>query len=55
MILLNMWNPKYDTNEFILETGDSQTQRTNLWLPAGTGRGEGWTGSLALADTNHYM
>ena len=47
MILLNTWDPKYDTNEFVLETGDSQTQRTNLWLPEGTGRGEGWTGSLA--------
>ena len=47
MTLLNMWDPKYDTNEFVLETGDSQTQRTNLWLPAGMGRGEGWTGSLA--------
>ena len=27
-------NLKYDTNEFIYETeADSQTQRTDLWLP----------------------
>ena len=29
-----MWNLKYDTNELIHETEtDSQTQKTNLWLP----------------------
>ena len=29
-----MWNPKYDTNERIYEIEtDSQTQRTDLWLP----------------------
>ena len=34
-----MWNLKYDTNELIYETGtDSQTQRTDLWLPRGWGR-----------------
>ena len=27
-----MWNLKYDTNKLIYET-DSQTQRTDLWLP----------------------
>ena len=27
-----MWNLKYDTNELIYKT-DSQTQKTNLWLP----------------------
>ena len=31
-----MWNLKYDTNELIYKTEtDSQTQRTNLWLPKG--------------------
>ena len=35
-----MWNPIYDTNELIYET-DSQTQRTDMWLPKGRGRGEG--------------
>ena len=29
-----MWNLKYDTNEAIYKTEtDSQTQRTDLWLP----------------------
>ena len=29
-----MWNLKSDTNELIYKTeSDSQTQRTNLWLP----------------------
>ena len=34
MISLNMWDLKYDTNEPIyrIET-DSQTWRTDLWLP----------------------
>ena len=34
-----MWNPKNDTNELIYKTEiDSQTQKTNLWLPkAGEG------------------
>ena len=36
-----MWNLKYDTNEPIHETEtDSQTQRTDLWLPDGE-RGQG--------------
>ena len=36
-----MWNLKYDINELIYETEtDSQTQRTNLWLPRkSAGRG----------------
>ena len=34
-----MWNLKYDTNDLIHETEtDSQTQRTDLWLP----RRRGW-------------
>ena len=46
---------KYDTDELLYETvTDSQTQRTDLWLP-GVGREvEGWIGSLGLADTNYY-
>ena len=58
-----MWNLKYDTNELIYETEtDSQTQRTDLWLPrgrgvegAGQGGGEGWIGNLGLADANYYI
>ena len=34
------WNLKYDTKEHIYETKtDSQTQRTDLWLPSGDGLG----------------
>ena len=33
---------KIDTNELIYKTGaDSQTLKTNLWLPKGKGCGEG--------------
>ena len=41
MISLNMWNIKYDTNEFIHKTEtDSHTQKTSLQLPKEkTGRG----------------
>ena len=30
---------------------DSQTQRTDLWLPRERRKGVRWTGSLGLADT----
>ena len=30
--ITSMWNLKYDTNELIYKT-DSQTQRTDVWLP----------------------
>ena len=34
-----MWNLNYKTNELIYKTEtDSQTQKTNLWLPKGKGR-----------------
>ena len=40
-----MWNPKRkkkDKNELIYRTEiDSQTLKTNLWLPKGTGVGGG--------------
>ena len=50
-----MWNLKYDTNELIYKTeADSQTQRTDLWLPRGRVP-EGWSGSLGLADANYYI
>ena len=38
--IAHMWNLKYDTNELIYKTEtDSQTQKTNLWLPKGKGGG----------------
>ena len=44
-------NLKYDTNEPINETAmDSQTQRTDWWLPKGRKLGEGWSGRVGLAD-----
>ena len=51
-----MWNLNYDTNELTYEAeADSQTQRTDLWLPRGKGLGEGWTGNLGLTDANYYI
>lgn len=47
--------PKTWRKQTQLGNRDSQTWRTNLRLPAGTGRGEAWTGSLALADASYYM
>ena len=46
-----MESKKKDTNELIcrIET-NSQTLKTNLWLPKGTGWGRGeWTEDLGLA------
>ena len=44
------------TNELIykIET-DSQIQRIDCGCPGGVGVGEGWSGSLELADTSQYM
>ena len=45
-----MQNLKKYTNEFICRAKtDSQILKTNLWLPKGTGGGEGQTGGLGLA------
>ena len=42
MISLYMWNLNNDTNELIYKTEtDSQTLKTNLWLPKGKGWGGG--------------
>ena len=51
-----MWNLKYDTSESIYETEtESQTQRTDWWLPRRKGLGEGWRGRLGLADVSFYI
>ena len=48
-----LWNLKYGTNEPIYKTEtDSQTWRTDLWLPRGSGEGVGWTESVGLVDAN---
>ena len=50
-----MQNLKYDKNEHIYTTKiDSQTQRTDLWLPRRREVAAGWVGSLGLEDANHY-
>ena len=50
-----MWNLKYDTNELTYETEtDSQTEQT-CGCQGGGGVGEGWIGSLGLADANYYV
>ena len=51
-----MWNLKYGTNELIYKTErDSQTWRTDLWLPKGSAEGVGWTGIWGLVDVNYYI
>ena len=49
-----MWNLKYrKKNEPLYKTEiDSETWRTDLWLPRGKGEGVGCTGSLGLVDGN---
>ena len=34
---------------------DSQTQKTNLWLPQGRRKQERQIRSIGLTDTNHYI
>ena len=47
-----MWT-KYGTNEPFYKTEtDSQTWRTDLWLPRKRQEGVGWTGGLV--DANYY-
>ena len=52
-----MWDLKYDTKELIYKKEtDSQTERTDLWLPSwGCGGREAQTGSLQSANTNYYI
>ena len=45
-------NLKYDANELIYEAEtDSQTQKTNLWLPKGKGVEKGQIWNLGFADS----
>ena len=45
-----MWNLKHDTNEPIYEIGtDSQTQRTDLWLPWGREGGGGMNWEFGIS------
>ena len=52
-LICGIENLKEGTNEPSDKTEtDSQTQRSNLWLPR-QGAGEGCTGSSGLVDANH--
>ena len=45
-----MWNLKYDTNELIYDIKrDSQTKRTDLWLPTGMGCGGGMDSEFGVS------
>ena len=46
-----MWNLKYDTSELIYET-ETDSDIENRLVVAKVGVGEGWIGSLGLADAN---
>ena len=51
-----MWNLRCGTKEPVHKTEtDSQTWRTDLWLPRGSREGVGWTGNLGLEDANAYV
>ena len=47
---------KYGPDEPIYKTEtDSQTWRTDMWLPSRERKGVGYTGSLTLVDANYYI
>ena len=51
-----MWHLNLGTNNPLYKTeSDSQTQRTDLWLPRGRGEVVGCTGSMGLGDANYYV
>ena len=51
-----MWNLKYGKKEPISETEtDSQIQRTDMWLPRGSGERDGWNERLSLVNANCYI
>ena len=43
-----------DTNELIYKT-QTDSQKTNIWLPKGLGWGEGQIGKLELTYTHDYV
>ena len=44
--------PVYETIKSWTQRTDPRTWRTDSWFPRGRRLGEGWTGSLGLADAN---
>ena len=54
--IASMWDLKYDTDDHVHGTEtDSQTYRTDLWLPRGSEGRKGSNGSLGIADVNQYI
>ena len=50
-----MWDLKYDTNEPIYETKTDRHREQTCGCQGGGGVGEGWIGSVGLADVNYYI
>ena len=50
-----MRNLKYDTNEPTYKIETLTDVENRLWLPRGSVVGEGWIGSLGLADANYHI
>ena len=50
-----VWNLKRHTNELIYETQSHRHREQTCDCQEGGGVGEGWIGSLGLADANYYI
>ena len=52
-----MWNLKHGTNEPTYKTNGLIDTENRLVVAKGEGEweGEGWSGSLGLADANYYI
>ena len=50
-----MWNLKYDRNQLIYETEITHRHKEQIGSCQGTEEGEGWTGSLGLADVDYFI
>ena len=51
-----MWNLKYNTNELTMKQKETYRHREQICGgQEGGGVGEGWSGSLGLADANFYI
>ena len=49
-----MWNLEHDTNELFIKQTCRYREQT-CGCRGGWGGGEGWIGSLGLADANYYI
>ena len=50
-----VWNLQYDTNELIYETEIDSRREQTCGCQGEERVGEGWIGSLGLADANYYI